>query len=156
MPRVRGSFLSVELDWVTAPRAVERANAWADEGAREARFTLHCTSAGSRWKMVIIADSRRGCPPGRRRGAGAGLGVDYSGRAAARIIHGLVPGARLFFATADGGPSNFADNTRALRNTHGRDIVVAAGAASSNRPCARARLRAGPWATWHGNSRGGR
>ena len=46
------------------------------------------------------------------------------GRAMAQIIHDIVPGAQLFFATANGGQANFANNIRVLRNTHGCDVIV--------------------------------
>ncbi|HEX8148922.1 MAG TPA: S8 family serine peptidase [Pyrinomonadaceae bacterium] len=46
------------------------------------------------------------------------------GRAMAQIIHDIVPGAQLFFATANGGQANFANNIRILRNTHNCDIIV--------------------------------
>ncbi|MCA1613938.1 MAG: S8 family serine peptidase [Acidobacteria bacterium] len=46
------------------------------------------------------------------------------GRAMAQIVHDLVPGAQLFFATANGGVANFAQNILDLRNTHGCDIIV--------------------------------
>ena len=45
------------------------------------------------------------------------------GTAMLEIIHDLAPGAKLFFATASGGASHFADNIRALRAA-GCDIIV--------------------------------
>ncbi|HKP72549.1 MAG TPA: S8 family serine peptidase, partial [Pyrinomonadaceae bacterium] len=54
--------------------------------------------------------------------AAAGGGND-EGRAMAQIIHDVVPGARLYFATANGGVANFAANITALSNA-GCDIIV--------------------------------
>ena len=51
-------------------------------------------------------------------------GTSDEGRAMAQIIHDIVPGAQLFFATANGGEANFANNIRLLRNTHGCDIIT--------------------------------
>jgi Subtilase family len=45
------------------------------------------------------------------------------GRAIAQIIHDLAPNAQLYFATAFGGPANFAQNIRNLRAV-GCDIIV--------------------------------
>ncbi len=51
---------------------------------------------------------------------GAGTG---EGTAMLEIIHDLAPGAQLFFATAGGGPANFAQNILALRAA-GCDVIV--------------------------------
>ncbi|HEY9282083.1 MAG TPA: proprotein convertase P-domain-containing protein, partial [Pyrinomonadaceae bacterium] len=51
-------------------------------------------------------------------------GTTDEGRAMAQIIHDIVPGAQLFFATANGGQANFANNIRRLRNDFDCDIVV--------------------------------
>jgi Subtilase family len=46
------------------------------------------------------------------------------GTAMMEIVHDLAPGAKLFFATANGGQANFANNIRTLRFTYGCDIIV--------------------------------
>jgi hypothetical protein len=46
------------------------------------------------------------------------------GTAMMEIVHDLAPGARLFFATANGGAANFANNIRTLRFVYGCDIIV--------------------------------
>jgi subtilisin-like proprotein convertase family protein len=51
-------------------------------------------------------------------------GTSDEGRAMAQIIHDIVPGAQLFFATANGGEANFANNIRRLRNDFGCDIIT--------------------------------
>jgi subtilisin family serine protease len=53
----------------------------------------------------------------------ASSGTD-EGTAIMEIVHDLAPGAKLFFATANGGQSNFANNIRALRFTYGCDIIL--------------------------------
>jgi hypothetical protein len=53
----------------------------------------------------------------------AGTGTD-EGTAIMEIVHDLAPGAKLFFATANGGQANFANNIRTLRFTYGCDIIV--------------------------------
>jgi len=45
------------------------------------------------------------------------------GRAMMQIVHDIVPGAQLYFATANFGPANFANNIIALRN-NGCDIII--------------------------------
>src|SRR5262245_31561009 len=50
-------------------------------------------------------------------------GTGDEGTAMLEIVHDLVPGAELFFATANNGITSFADNIRALR-TAGCDIIV--------------------------------
>src|SRR5262249_40665752 len=45
------------------------------------------------------------------------------GTAMLEIVHDLAPAAKLFFAMATGGPANFANNIRLLRN-FGSDIIV--------------------------------
>ncbi len=50
-------------------------------------------------------------------------GSGDEGTAMLEIVHDLAPGAGLYFATADGGPSVFADNIRNLRAA-GCDIIV--------------------------------
>ena len=52
-----------------------------------------------------------------------GTGSD-EGAAMMEIVHDLAPGAKLFFATANGGQANFANNIRTLRFTYGCDIIV--------------------------------
>jgi subtilisin family serine protease len=51
-------------------------------------------------------------------------GTGDEGTAMLEIVHDLAPGAKLFFATANGGPATFAANILALRNTHGCDVIV--------------------------------
>jgi hypothetical protein len=46
------------------------------------------------------------------------------GTAMMEIIHDLAPGANLFFATANGGQANFANNIRTLRFVYHCDIIV--------------------------------
>jgi hypothetical protein len=46
------------------------------------------------------------------------------GTAIMEIVHDMAPGAQLFFATADGGQANFANNILLLRNTYKCDIIV--------------------------------
>ena len=41
----------------------------------------------------------------------------------AQIVHDIAPGAKILFATAEGGPDMFAANIRDLAN-HGADIIV--------------------------------
>ncbi len=50
--------------------------------------------------------------------------VCNEGTAMLELIHDIAPGAQLFFATAQGGPSNFANNILTLRNTYHCDIIV--------------------------------
>src|SRR5262249_18020472 len=50
-------------------------------------------------------------------------GSGDEGSAMLEIVFDLAPGAQLFFATANGGPTNFAKNIRDLR-TAGCDIIV--------------------------------
>jgi len=45
------------------------------------------------------------------------------GRGMAQIVHDLAPGAKIMFATAEGGQTTFADNIRALANA-GADVIV--------------------------------
>ena len=52
----------------------------------------------------------------------AGTGTD-EGTAMMEIVHDLAPGAKLYFATVDGGQANFANNINALRAA-GCDIIV--------------------------------
>lgn len=60
--------------------------------------------------------------PGQQGGCVAGNVCD-EGTAMLEIIYDLAPGAKLFFATANGGPAAFADNIRKLRLA-GCDIIV--------------------------------
>ena len=53
----------------------------------------------------------------------AGSGED-EGTAMMEIVHDVAPGAKLFFATAGSGNTQFAANIRALRFTYGCDIIV--------------------------------
>jgi hypothetical protein len=53
----------------------------------------------------------------------ASTGTD-EGTAMMEIVHDLAPGAKLFFATANGGQANFANNIHTLRFTYGCDIIV--------------------------------
>jgi hypothetical protein len=46
------------------------------------------------------------------------------GAAMMEIVHDIAPGAKLVFATADGGQANFANNIRLLRFTYHCDIIV--------------------------------
>src|SRR4051794_9170754 len=50
-------------------------------------------------------------------------GVEDEGRAMAQIVHDVAPGAKLMFATAEGGQTTMADNIRALANA-GANIIV--------------------------------
>lgn len=50
-------------------------------------------------------------------------GTGDEGTAMLEIVHDLVPGAKLYFSTANGGPPQFAQNIRDLR-TAGCDIIV--------------------------------
>lgn len=52
-----------------------------------------------------------------------GTGSD-EGAAMMEIVHDLAPGAKLFFATANGSQANFANHIRTLRFTYGCDIIV--------------------------------
>ncbi len=52
-----------------------------------------------------------------------GTGAD-EGLAMLEIINDIIPGAQLFFATANSTPANFANNIRILRNTYSCDIIV--------------------------------
>jgi hypothetical protein len=54
----------------------------------------------------------------------SGSGLIDEGRAMTQIVHDLAPGARLLFATAFTGELAFADNIRALRNTHNATVIV--------------------------------
>jgi hypothetical protein len=51
-------------------------------------------------------------------------GSGDEGTAMMEIIHDLAPGAKLYFATADGGAANFAANIVALKGTYGCDVIV--------------------------------
>jgi hypothetical protein len=53
----------------------------------------------------------------------AGTGED-EGTAMMEIVHDMAPGAKLVFATANGGQANFANNIRTLRFTYHCDIIV--------------------------------
>jgi subtilisin family serine protease len=53
----------------------------------------------------------------------AGTGED-EGTAMMEIVHDIAPQAKLFFATAGSGNTQFAANIRALRFTYGCDIIV--------------------------------
>lgn len=50
-------------------------------------------------------------------------GTTDEGRAMMQIVHDLVPKAQLYFATANGGPANFANNIIQLRNA-GCNIII--------------------------------
>jgi hypothetical protein len=52
-----------------------------------------------------------------------GSGAD-EGTAMMEIVHDMAPGAKLVFATANGGQANFANNIRTLRFTYHCDIIV--------------------------------
>ena len=54
----------------------------------------------------------------------AGAGLTDEGRAMSQIVHDLAPGAKLAFATANGGVTTMADNIRSLRNAHGSSVIV--------------------------------
>jgi hypothetical protein len=64
--------------------------------------------------VVIIPGQQGGCAQGS---------VCDEGTAMLEIVYDLAPGAKLFFATANGGPPAFADNIRKLRAA-GCDIIV--------------------------------
>jgi hypothetical protein len=49
---------------------------------------------------------------------------DDEGTAMMEIVHDLAPGAKLFFATGEGGQANFANNIKTLRNTYNCDIIA--------------------------------
>ncbi|MCI0485842.1 MAG: S8 family serine peptidase [Blastocatellia bacterium] len=51
-------------------------------------------------------------------------GEGDEGSAMLEIVHDLVPGAQLFFASAAGGIARFAQNIKDLRFVHGCDIIV--------------------------------
>jgi hypothetical protein len=51
-------------------------------------------------------------------------GSGDEGTAMLEIIYDLAPGAKLFFATADGGPAAMATNIQTLRSTYGCDIII--------------------------------
>ncbi|MDQ2711333.1 MAG: S8 family serine peptidase [Acidobacteriota bacterium] len=51
-------------------------------------------------------------------------GYTDEGTAMMEIVHDLAPGAKLFFATANTGQSNFASNIRRLRFAYHCDIIV--------------------------------
>ena len=53
-----------------------------------------------------------------------GVFPEDEGTARLEIIHDLAPRAALGFATADGGPAQFADNIRALRSDAHCDVIV--------------------------------
>jgi hypothetical protein len=53
----------------------------------------------------------------------SGGGQEDEGRAMAQIVHDLAPGAKILFATAEGGPDMFAANIRQLANA-GANIIV--------------------------------
>ena len=53
----------------------------------------------------------------------AGTGAD-EGTAMMEIVSDVAPGAKLFFATANGGQANFANNIRTLRSVYFCDVIV--------------------------------
>ena len=94
-----------------------------------ARAAFGATGAGV--KIGVLSDGVRNLAAsqaGRRSRAGHGpspaqTGTGDEGTAMLEIIHDLAPGAQLYFATAFGSISSFADNIRALRAA-GCDIIV--------------------------------
>jgi hypothetical protein len=64
--------------------------------------------------VVILPGQQGGCTPQT---------VCDEGTAMLEIVYDLAPGAKLFFATANGGPAAFADNIRKLRQA-GCHIIV--------------------------------
>jgi subtilisin-like proprotein convertase family protein len=101
--------------------------------AAEARNFFGVTGAGV--KIGVLSDSVRFLANSQGSGDlppdvvvlpgqdGIGTTDIGEGTAMLEIVHDLAPGAKLFFATAFGGPESFADNILALRDA-GCDIIV--------------------------------
>jgi subtilisin-like proprotein convertase family protein len=101
--------------------------------AAEARNFFGVTGAGV--KIGVLSDSVRFLADSQASGDlppdvvvlpgqdGIGTTDIGEGTAMLEIVHDLAPGAKLFFATAFGGPQSFADNILALRDA-GCDIIV--------------------------------
>ena len=99
----------------------------------EARNFFGVTGAGV--KIGVLSDSVRFLANSQASGDlppdvvvlpgqdGIGTTDIGEGTAMLEIVHDLAPGAKLFFATAFGGPQSFADNILALRDA-GCDIIV--------------------------------
>lgn len=94
------------------------------------RSTFGTTGSGS--KVGVLSDSIDHLAESQAAGelgavtvlpnqAGTGKG---EGTAMLEIIHDLAPGAELFFATANGGPAQYAQNIRDLRFKYGCDVIV--------------------------------
>ncbi|MBX7222409.1 MAG: S8 family serine peptidase [Blastocatellia bacterium] len=103
--------------------------------ADTARTTYSITGAGI--NIGVLSDSATAAQITTLQGTGdlpsgaqltvvpgqAGTGSD-EGLAMLEIVFDLCPGANLYFATANGGPTVFANNIRTLRNTYNCDVIV--------------------------------
>ncbi|MDP9171422.1 MAG: hypothetical protein M3N54_12450, partial [Acidobacteriota bacterium] len=87
---------------------------------------LSSSATGGRVGALIASgDLRAGTTvvPGQDGFTTFGL-TDDEGAAMLETVHDIAPGAQLFFATADGGQANFANNINTLRTTYNCDIIV--------------------------------
>lgn len=80
------------------------------------RYLEQSQATGNLPKDVTIVPGQSGITPTFQ-----GIG---EGTAMMEIVYDVAPGAKLFFATAEGGQANFANNIRRLRFEFGCDIIV--------------------------------
>ena len=85
--------------------------------------TKICALSDGVWSLAEEQAGRRAAG-GRRAPRSGGRLPEDEGTAMLEIIHDLAPRAALGFATADGGPAQFADNIRALRFDAHCDVIV--------------------------------
>src|SRR5438094_236199 len=111
-----GSRLSSRLHLLSTP-ALRVASA----AERARRLSLAADGPGA---LVRLEGGDEGLWEEPRGTTAGGAGLTDEGRAMSQIVHDLAPGARLAFATANGGVTTMADNIRSLRNAHGSSVIV--------------------------------